>query len=231
MSDKPKQDQKNEKNLLGDDNLPDNLVVTSNDVSDLATLKNGQEDHSKEEITLDSLMSAIDRKVLSTYGKKITTGFEETKKDSINKETYIAFSILDVKYAIPINRVLEIGTLPYVTSIPKTPSWLLGVTNLRGDIFSVVDLKAFLFLGQTSSNTARMMLVRTLEEDFSTILIVDKVNGLVSISREEIKEPTAPVQSKVASFLTGFHIKKEDSLGLFDLDKLLNSTELRQFEA
>lgn len=185
----------------------------------------------KEEILLENLVSVIDRKVISTYGKKLTTSFEEIKKESTNKEVYIAFSLADVKYAIPINRVLEIGTLPKITTIPKTPNWLLGVTNLRGDIFSVVDLRAFLILGQISSTTARMILVRAIDEDLSTILIVDKVNGLVSIVPEQIKEPTAPVQNKIASFLTGFYVDKDQSLAIFDIDKLLISTELRQFEA
>ncbi|MBI4852507.1 MAG: chemotaxis protein CheW [Acidobacteria bacterium] len=186
---------------------------------------------SKQEILLENVVSAIDRKVISTYGKKLTTSFEESKKDITNKEIFITFSLSEVKYAIPINRVLEIGTMPKVTTIPKTPSWLLGVTNLRGDIFSVVDLRTFLSLGQVNSATARMMVVRTQNEDFSTILMVDKVTGLIPIALKEVKEPTAPIQNKLALFLIGFYTDKEQPLALFNIDKLLISSELRQFES
>ncbi len=183
-------------------------------------------DNQVEEVFLDNLVSVIDRKVISTYGKKLTTSFGETKRETTYKEVYIAFSLADIHYAIPVNRVLEIGTLPKVTTIPKTPSWLLGVTNLRGDIFSVVDLRTFLGLGQINSITSRMILVRAEAEDLFTILIVDKINGLISIVLEQIKEPTAPIQNKLASYLTGFYTDKEQSLALFDIDKLFVAFKL-----
>jgi purine-binding chemotaxis protein CheW len=179
---------------------------------------------------LNHLILAIDKQVKKTYGSKLMDSLQTKRQKSTDEEVYIIFSLENFKYALPIDRVLEIGTVPKITPIPKTPNWLLGVTNLRGDIFSVVDLQLFLGLGKTNHNTGRMMLVRTQQEEFSTILIVDQVNGLFALANSQIKTSTSPIQNKIASFLIGFCTDQEKDFALLDIEKLLNSRELRQFE-
>lgn len=179
---------------------------------------------------LNQLVFTIDAQVKKTYVNNSMNSSQTTNNKSADQEVYIIFSIQDIKYGIPINRVLEIGIVPRFTPIPRTPTWLLGVTNLRGDIFSVVDLPMFLGLGQANHNTSRMMLVRMQQEELSVIVIVDQVNGLLPIASDQIKTSSSPIQNKLASFLTGFYTDEEKYFALIDIEKLLNSGELRQFE-
>lgn len=52
----------------------------------------------------------------------------------------VAFSSGAEEYAIDIYKVQEIIRLPRITKLPNTPDYILGITNLRGNVIPVVDL-------------------------------------------------------------------------------------------
>jgi len=53
---------------------------------------------------------------------------------------YLTFMTADEEYAISIVKVSEIVEYEAVTTVPNTPIWIRGVTNLRGRVVPVVDL-------------------------------------------------------------------------------------------
>src|ERR1700683_105771 len=53
---------------------------------------------------------------------------------------YLTFFTAGEEYAISIVKVSEIVEFEAVTTVPNTPSWIHGVTNLRGRVVPVVDL-------------------------------------------------------------------------------------------
>ena len=57
---------------------------------------------------------------------------------------HVVFQVGDQLYALPLDGVLEIDRCGKVTTLPRTPSWLRGVTNLRGQILSVTDFRSCL---------------------------------------------------------------------------------------
>jgi len=57
---------------------------------------------------------------------------------------YIGFILERNEYTVPILKVQEIIKLPQITKMPGVPYYVEGVTNLRGRIIPVVNLKKFL---------------------------------------------------------------------------------------
>jgi purine-binding chemotaxis protein CheW len=53
----------------------------------------------------------------------------------------IVFRLGDEDYGIRIEQVKEVTITPEVVRMPKTPPFIKGITNLRGDIIAVVDLE------------------------------------------------------------------------------------------
>ena len=54
---------------------------------------------------------------------------------------YITFKVDEKQYAIDISHVLEIIGLHKVTQIPKTPKYIQGIINLRGEIVPIMDTR------------------------------------------------------------------------------------------
>ncbi len=143
---------------------------------------------------------------------------------------FVLFTVASTCYAVSETFVTEIRRVPKITGIPQTPVWLRGVTNLRGDILSAVDLRAFLGLEATSPHTGRMLIVRLLDEDFAVGLLVDAVDQIVTLQADEVRPPASPLEGPLAPFLTGVCVVRERLVVVLDLGRLLRSSDIRQFD-
>ena len=144
---------------------------------------------------------------------------------------YVSFLLGRSDCLVPMSNVLEIQRPPRVTPIPNVPPWVLGVANLRGDILSVVDLRGFLGLESMEYELAgRIMVVRSTDQELTTGLIVDRVNGLFSLSQSQIQTPNSLAQDRLAQYVRGIHHNQDRHQLVLDLDELLLSSEMRQFQ-
>ena len=53
----------------------------------------------------------------------------------------IVFQLMDMEYAINVDVVQSIEKVLSITRVPKTPSYVKGVINLRGIVTPIVDLR------------------------------------------------------------------------------------------
>jgi purine-binding chemotaxis protein CheW len=97
-------------------------------------------------------------------------------------EEFVAFSLGDTRCVIPIRNVVEIGRIPDAVPVPNAPAWLHGLGNLRGQVLSLIDLRAFLGIGRVRPATGRMLVLRDEEEQVMAGLLVDHVHQIVSLS-------------------------------------------------
>src|SRR5207237_10131449 len=111
--------------------------------------------------------------------------------------------------------------------LPNVPDWLLGVTNLRGDVISVVDLHAFLGLpSDARRDSSRMCVVRAERHELITGLMVDRVDGLASLAGESFGWPTASLEGNIAQYLQGVGEHDQQLLRVLNLDSLLQAFDL-----
>jgi purine-binding chemotaxis protein CheW len=143
---------------------------------------------------------------------------------------FVLFTIAATHYAVRENYVTELERVPRITPVPRVPAWLRGVASLRGDIVSVVDLRMFLGLSGTLPPTARLLVVRLLDDPFTTGLIVDAVDRIVTLQAGAIAPPASPLEGPLAPYLDGVCSVGERLVAVLDLDRLLRSPDLRQFD-
>jgi purine-binding chemotaxis protein CheW len=143
---------------------------------------------------------------------------------------YVLFTIAETGYAVPEALVTELDRVPKVTLVPQVPVWVRGVANLRGDVISVIDLRAFLGLEASPIFRERMLVVRLLDQDFTTALVVDNVDRIVAIADEDIRPTEAAIEGSLSAFLTGVAMAGDRLVAVLDLDRLLRSRDIRQFD-
>lgn len=154
----------------------------------------------------------------------------ETALDAARAMRFVLFTIAEAHYAVAETFVTELDRIPKITLVPGVPAWVRGVANIRGDVMSVVDLRTFLGLESTSPQNGRMLLVRLVDEEFSAGLLVDSVSQIVSIASEDIRPPASPLEGGLAPFLTGVSVVGERLVAVIDLNQLLRSPDVRQFD-
>jgi chemotaxis signal transduction protein len=80
------------------------------------------------------------------------------------------------------------------------------------------------------TGSTRMLVGRTTNEEMTVGLLVDRAQGLRNLRLSDIEKPTGDIESQIAPYLSGAYDSDDEMLVLLDLDRVLNSPRLRQFE-
>jgi uncharacterized repeat protein (TIGR01451 family) len=192
-----------------------------------------QIDQSLSSRLLDELLAAVDQedKEAASLEEGESRPCVVSPAQVARGSQYVVFSMSDGNYAIPLENVLEYGHLLKFTPVPNVPEWVLGVANVHGDIVSMVDLR--LFLGQDPHGfdaDGRLLVVRSRKEDITVGLVVDRVKGIRVVADEQILQPASRVEDNLATYVRGVASHNGRLIVLLNLDQLLLSSEMRQFE-
>jgi purine-binding chemotaxis protein CheW len=179
-------------------------------------------------VRLEDVVAQIDAEVAASADVEVAPSVEiERRTIKSQTEKHITFSLAGAKYAMPLGQVIEISRAPKLMPLPNVPDWLLGVTNLRGDIISVVDLHTFLGLPvDAHRDSSRMCVVRAERQEMITGLMVDRVEGLASLAGESFGWPAAGLEGNISQYLQGVGEHGEQLLRVLNLDSLLQAFDL-----
>ena len=123
--------------------------------------------------------------------------------------------------------VVEIVPLPPTTPVPGAQPWLLGIGNLRGNLFPVIDLKHFLEGERTVLQEGqRVLVVRQAGGDVA--LTIDELFGQRSFSEDQSVEPGALAEGRYGHFVDRAFRGDEQDWGVFALSLLARTPEFRQ---
>ena len=142
----------------------------------------------------------------------------------------VLFGVAESIYGAPQQLVTEVSRVPAITPVPWVPGWVRGVISLRGDVFSVVDLRVLLGHDATSLHTGRLLLVRLSGEELSLALLVDRVEQIVNVAADDVRPPAGPLEGALAPYVTGVTETAGRLVAVLDLERLLQSADIRQFE-
>lgn len=107
----------------------------------------------------------------------------------------IVFRLGDEDYGIRIEQVKEVTITPEVVRMPKTPPFIKGITNLRGDIIAVVDLEERFQLRPAGRPVPEFSYTLAVEApDYTLGLIVREVPRPVTIPLSAIEPAPEFVQ-------------------------------------
>jgi len=144
-------------------------------------------------------------------------------------EQYLTFLTAREEYAISIVKVTEIIEYEAVTTVPNTPAWIRGVTNLRGRVVPVVDLAVK--FGLTASGISKFSCIIVTEvmfqgEKLTMGVLADSVSQVIDLAPDEI-EKTPPFGTRVKiEYLLGMGALGKKFCLILDIDKVLSAEEM-----
>ena len=138
----------------------------------------------------------------------------ELGSEEINE--YVSVRIGDQLFGAPVNAIREVFTPQSVTSVPRAPSEVAGLLNLRGRIVTAIDARTRLGLPPLSADETGMALgVERGSEIFG--LIVDSVGEVLRRPRAELEPVPAHVDANWRSMVTGVHRLEKELLAVLDV--------------
>jgi purine-binding chemotaxis protein CheW len=148
---------------------------------------------------------------------------EEAK--TVEEIQMVVFSLGREEFAVEVTQVREIMRMEEVTRMPKSPSFVEGIINLRGQIIAVIDLAKRLNL-QSLERTGETRIIVVEADEIKVGMIVDSVSEVLRVNAEAVEvTPTMAADMSVA-YLQG--VVKQDSrlIILLDLTKVLSIDEI-----
>uniref|UniRef100_A0A7C4MLQ4 Chemotaxis protein CheW n=1 Tax=Desulfatirhabdium butyrativorans TaxID=340467 RepID=A0A7C4MLQ4_9BACT len=147
---------------------------------------------------------------------------------------YLTFTLANEEYGIGILKIKEIIGMMPITSVPRTPSFVKGVINLRGKVIPVVDLR-LKFGMQPMEYTDRtcIIVVEIAGQSGSLIIgiVVDSVSEVLNIKEEDIENtPTFGVRVNT-DYIMGMAKMGGGVKILLDIDKVLSTQEIVHLES
>ncbi|HEY6839175.1 MAG TPA: chemotaxis protein CheW [Geobacteraceae bacterium] len=137
------------------------------------------------------------------------------------------FRLGDDVYAVDIMRIKEIIRPQKLTNLPKAPSFVDGVINLRGSVVPVIDLrKRFDLPPRATDQATRLLIVKMSGQSLG--LVVDDVTEVITIPLKDIKPPPQVVKGVGGEYLVGVCLARESLIMLLNLDKLLTVSEANE---
>jgi purine-binding chemotaxis protein CheW len=148
---------------------------------------------------------------------------DESKTDE--EIQLVVFSLGREEFAVEVTQVREIMRMEEITRMPKTPHFVEGIINLRGQIIAVVELAKRLNL-ESGSRSGETRIIVVEAEDIKVGMIVDSVSEVLRVNADAVEpSPTLTTDVSVA-YLQG--VVKQDNrlIILLDLTKVLSLQEM-----
>lgn len=149
----------------------------------------------------------------------------KTYSEKSSGQEFLIFTLGDEEYGIEVLKVQEIRSYERVTRIANTPDFVTGVTNLRGVIIPVVDLRVKFKLPEAEFNQNTVTIILNLGKRVVGI-IVGGVSEVISLSGDQIRPAPDFSVTLATEYLVGLGAFNERMLILVDIEKLLSSEEM-----
>lgn len=135
-----------------------------------------------------------------------------------SKETLqlIVFKAGKEEYAIHIDQIREVVPTPVISALPKSPSFVRGVTNIRGNIIAIIDLIKCLRLrveGEESSDEYTLVLE---SKEYKMGVLVNEVPNTLNVTVDQIEDMNglSMQDAKQSGYMKGL-IKLRDRLVIY----------------
>jgi twitching motility protein PilI len=107
----------------------------------------------------------------------------------------LGLMIGDQRWLVDLSEAGEILPVPdTIAPVPLTRDWLLGLVNLRGALYTVVDLQRFAQLGRTDAGRDARLLALSARLSFNAAILVTKMMGLRNVA--SMKPDDAPASAR-----------------------------------
>ncbi len=161
------------------------------------------------------------RAVLEARAKALTKS-TEAQTGQNQRVQLVVFQLANEKYGIATDYVQEVQPMRDITPVPCTPGFVVGVINIRGSIYSVIDIRSFFGVEQKNiTDTTKVILVNAAGLEIG--ILADDVKGATSILVSEIKPPLATQGTVKEEFIQGV---TKDMLIILNLEALLRDERI-----
>lgn len=126
---------------------------------------------------------------------------EEINEDTMRNK-FLVFYLDNQEFAIAIEYVVDIINVQPITRIPNVPGYIKGITNLRGKVIPIVDVR-IRFGKEPQDYNDRTCIIVVEVVGLQVGLVIDQVSEVITLDDEDISPPPSFNAGPEARFIQG----------------------------
>ena len=144
--------------------------------------------------------------------------------EAVELRQFISFSVGAEEYALELMSVKEVIRVREITWLPKAPSFVKGIINLRGDVIPVIDLRDRFGLAAMEATSQTRVIVVEVEGRLMG-MVVDSASQVVRIPRDQIDLPPQVLGRNSRDFISGVGKLDEKLIIILNAEAVLTKEE------
>lgn len=156
------------------------------------------------------------------------------KEELENINSYLTFKLGEEEFAAHVSKVLSIMEMVKITKVPKSPEYMQGVINLRGQVLPVVDTRIKFGMTPTEFTANTCIVVMEVEVNGESVQVgtlVDSVQEVLEISDDQIQPPPSIGSKYKSEFISGMAKLDEHFIMMLDMDHVFSAEEMLNVQA
>ncbi|MFP4448035.1 MAG: chemotaxis protein CheW [Bacteroidota bacterium] len=148
-------------------------------------------------------------------------------------DSYLTFKLGEEEFAANVSKVLSIMEMTKITKVPKSPEYMQGVINLRGQVLPVVDTRIKFGMSPTEFTQNTCIIVMEVDVENEHVLVgalVDSVQEVLELNDEDIQPPPSIGTNYKSEFISGMAKVDEKFIMILDMDKVFSAKELEDVQ-
>jgi purine-binding chemotaxis protein CheW len=144
-------------------------------------------------------------------------------------QSYLTFRLVNETFAIHVSKIVKILEMQKITEVPKAPSFMKGVINLRGDVLPVIDAREKFGMKAEDYDSRTCILVLSTKTNGDVLhvgVIVDSVLDVVKYPEEEIKNAPSLGSRYSSEVVDGVMKKEDDFIMILNVDHVFSTDEI-----
>jgi twitching motility protein PilI len=141
----------------------------------------------------------------------------------------LGFVVGELRLAADLTAFTDIVDCGAITPVPRTRTWVRGITNVRGSLHSVVDFAQFLGYPRINTDTEGKLLVIN-DSDLGCALLVNSVLGMRRFDHDNEYQDAEVMSASIQPYVRHAYLQDNQLWGMLDTDKLQASDKFRNVE-
>jgi purine-binding chemotaxis protein CheW len=142
----------------------------------------------------------------------------------------LTFSLDNVSYGVNVHQVREVKNFEGVTPVPYAPPYVKGVTNLRGEVIPVIDLRErFGIQAKKGAEDAGIMVI--VQDKHPIGVMVDSVMEVLTLPKKDIESNPDSLITDKSEAVLGVAKHDKDLIILLDLMKVVSRNDIENVQS
>ena len=222
--------------VLENDIVPPPPNISGRSAEQLEGIIKVKREHETEVImalSLPDLLTEDEQSYLEELQNELNEADEEFLESQTVSEvvSILKFRVSDEVFAIRVMEINEITVMQKMVRVPKSPPFVNGVINLRGDVITIIEMaKLFGSIPKEITPLTRIVIVEVNQQKAG--FQVDQILGIEHVPQDLFDKPSEMIKGQYNRFVEGIGRVSEDSeiIIMIDTVETLAQSELYDTE-